>query len=261
MAVSREDVIGAYRYILGREPESEEIVSHFVNSCYDFDHLRITFLLSAEAKQQMQTHERQMKLTNLADRFTDVYVYKTWGDAESVSGAGSYRSSSGVKRSLDALQVVCRQFKISSMNDIPCGDFNWIWMFLDAAPHIKYAGFDIVAPLIDRNKELHPVRSFYCLDITSEVPPSADLIFCKDLFNHLAYDDIAKALTNMKKSGIKWLLASNTPSVANAELTQNYGGGSRYFNLCGSPINFPPPIWSNGYIELWELGTIDFDGD
>jgi trans-aconitate methyltransferase len=48
MPVSAEDVRGAYRFILGREPENEEVVAHHQRHNTDFEMLRRIFLGSAE---------------------------------------------------------------------------------------------------------------------------------------------------------------------------------------------------------------------
>jgi SAM-dependent methyltransferase len=46
--IAREDVIAAYRLLLGREPESEEVITHYVAEVADLSALRALFVNSAE---------------------------------------------------------------------------------------------------------------------------------------------------------------------------------------------------------------------
>lgn len=49
---TREDVMNCYRYILGREPESEDVVSWYADNVKDADDLRIAFLRSEEFREK-----------------------------------------------------------------------------------------------------------------------------------------------------------------------------------------------------------------
>jgi hypothetical protein len=200
---------------------------------------------------------------DLKARFTEVFMLNTWRDSESASGPGSRRNSPCVKASTEALRLITQNYQIGSIVDIPCGDFNWMHEFLGQFPRIAYSGFDIVEPLIRKNQALFPEFDFSTLDITSDVPPRADLIFCKDLFNHLTYGDISRAIENMKASHSTYLLASNNFGWENKELHDNEGGASRHFDLTAGPFNFPAPIWQNApgavganYLGLWKLADL-----
>jgi len=124
----------------------------------------------------------------------------------------------------------------ATMADIPCGDFNWMPLFLDAAPFVTYQGFDIVPEIIAENRRRYPTRRFEELDITREVPPRADLIFCKDLLNHLTFLDVRAALENMRRSGARLLLASNNFGHAHVDLPSLGLTSSRHLD-----ITQPPP--------------------
>lgn len=191
----------------------------------------------------------------LVDRFSRVFQENIWGDSESVSGFGSRRDSNSVVLAISALRTVKEQIGFVSLNDVPCGDFNWIGTFLEDNPEIRYRGFDIVPGLIQQNRMLHPSYEFDLLDITSSLPPIADLIFSKDLFNHLTFIDIRKALSNMKKSGSRYLLATNNFGFKNDELVAD-PGASRYLDLCAPPLDLDAPTWHTHYFGLWELSCI-----
>jgi hypothetical protein len=149
----------------------------------------------------------------LVNRFVRVFQENLFGDNESVSGPGSRKSSPSVAQAVAALEVVRKITNFESINDIPCGDFNWIYAFLGYASDVRYKGFDIVPMLIERNRKLYPKYEFITLDITSETPPYADLIFAKDFFNHLPNEDVKKALMNMKNSQSQHRSGDQPPAV------------------------------------------------
>ena len=189
----------------------------------------------------------------LTRRFTKVYDENAWGDDQSRSGPGSRLESESVREALEVLELVTRNYLIRSLHDIPSGDFNWLWRFLDRHPEVAYRGFDVVPALVRANRKRAPGRRFDVLNVATTVPPAADLIFCKDLLNHLTFEDIASALANMARSGSKLLLASNNFGHANAELAEDLDGHSRHLDITAAPLNFPRPVWNSGYLGLWRL--------
>ena len=206
-----------------------------------------TFLESARRWQDSFSQER------LTRRFTKVYDENAWGDDQSRSGPGSRLESESVREALEALELVARDHAVGSLHDIPAGDFNWLWRFLDRHPEIAYRGFDVVPALVRANRTRAPARRFDVLNVVTTVPPGADLIFCKDLLNHLTFEDVGSALTNMARSGSKLLLASNNFGRANAELVEDLDGHSRHLDITAAPLCFPQPIWNSGYLGLWRL--------
>jgi hypothetical protein len=67
---------------------------------------------------------------NLQRRFSKVYEQNLWGDSESRSGPGSRRDSGQAVHAISVLNRLCSEHGISSISDIPCGDFNWFHDFL-----------------------------------------------------------------------------------------------------------------------------------
>jgi hypothetical protein len=198
------------------------------------------------------------KLINhhLADRFTSVFKENIWADNESISGPGSRKDSPAVLDSIEALSYVIENYNIESINDIPCGDFNWFEEVLIKYPDIKYCGFDIVLELIRINKVKFPRYDFFHFDITSNVPHAADLIFTKEVFIHLTNNDILLSLENMCNSGSKYMMSLNHFDCENIELSHDLGGYCRAVDLCQSPFNFPAPTWRVRNFGLWELTKI-----
>jgi hypothetical protein len=192
----------------------------------------------------------------LTNRFTNVYRNNVWGDEESVSGPGSRKESGSVHFAKMALEKAYSELRIRTISDIPCGDFNWMPAFLAGHQRLKYRGFDIVEEIIVKNRGSYPQARFDVLDVTSEVPPCSDLVFCKDLVNHLAYVDVLKVIRNIKRSRSKYLLLSNNFGHTNVELKEDNPGGSRFLDILAEPFDFPKPLWNVNYFGLWRMSDI-----
>ena len=170
--------------------------------------------------------------------FERIHQENLWGDLESVSGTGS---------TIRSAEIVCRElapllnrFGVRILLDAPCGDFNW--MRHVNLGDIRYLGVDIVGTVIDGNRKnfLTHGRQFLRLDIAKDTLPKADAILCRDCFIHLSYAHIFHAISNFKKTGAKYLLATQCPGVReNADIVT---GSFRPLNLTLEPFHFPSPI-------------------
>ena len=94
--------------------------------------------------------------------------------------------------------------------------------------------------MIDRNKSAYPEISFVELDLLNDVLPSVDLIICRDCLFHFPNADIEKALSNIKKSGSKFLLTTSFSwrTYPNIDI---HMGDFRRINLEIEPFNLPAP--------------------
>lgn len=61
MSVSREDVVWAYRMILGREPESDAVINEKLNGCNSIDKLRAEMLTCTEFNNKQQKNIEKEK--------------------------------------------------------------------------------------------------------------------------------------------------------------------------------------------------------
>jgi len=204
--------------------------------------------------------DRRERSESLRSRFTTVYDQSLWGVSESRSGVGSVKGSPWVTLAAEAIRKAVGEHDVRSIDDIPCGDFNWMPDVLAGLGAVGYIGFDIVGAALARNKDRFPHYEFRVLDITAQVPPAADLIFCKDLLNHLTDADVKRAIGNMRRSGSKFLLASNNPGFENTPLPET-AGASRHLDITAPPFDFPPPLWSVAeYMSLWRLADLSERG-
>ena len=161
-----------------------------------------------------------------------------------------------MRTALEALDTVVGIYGIRSINDVPCGDFNWMPSLLTRHPDIQYHGYDIVPDIVDQNRRRYPRYHFTELDLTKQVPLPADLVFCKDLLNHLVNFDVARALRSIRRSGSRYLMASNNKGHLNAELILSTEGASRFLDITLEPFRLPAPIWSTDYLSMWRLDAM-----
>lgn len=205
--------------------------------------------------------------TFLQEKFTHIYDTNYWQSEQSVSGRGAELEQTVVLR--EELSRLFEKYKIATVLDLPCGDFYWM-QHVDLSS-VQYIGGDIVAPLIEQNREKYPQPTieFQVLDITASELPKADLVLCRDCFIHLSYAHIRQAIANLKKSGSKYLL---TTTYTDYSLNYNIPSGSwRPINLQQPPFDFIAPIelineqcseegtlYQDKSLGLWEISSLEF---
>lgn len=173
-------------------------------------------------------------MVELKEVFTNIYESNLWTSEESRSGLGSeLKSTEVIRRELPEL---FKKFKIESVLDIPCGDFNWM-QHVDMN-NVNYIGADIVDKMIESNNITFPNMEFRVLDLTESELPKVDLIFVRDLLGHFNYQNVNKALQNIIRSGSKYLLTTSfTRWHYNVDIEN---GGWRPINLMLQPFSLKP---------------------
>jgi len=202
--------------------------------------------------------------------FKEIYEKNLWRSSASNSGKGS--DDLQAQTIIQEIPKLLSRFQISSMHDIPCGDFNWMSK-LDLEG-ITYVGSDIVPELIESNRRefTSDKITFNTMNLTTDSLPKYDLVFVRDCLVHLSYTDTKKALSNIIASRSRYLL---TTSFVDRERNFNIASGEwRPINLEKQPYDFPPPIhvinenctqdegaYRDKSLLLWEikdLSTINF---
>jgi hypothetical protein len=70
--------------------------------------------------------------------------------------------------------------------------------------------------------------------------PTADLVLIRDCLVHLSFVDIARAIGNLRRSNITWLLTTTFPEQeANEDI---HTGDWRPLNLGRGPFHWPTPV-------------------
>jgi SAM-dependent methyltransferase len=175
--------------------------------------------------------------------FSKIYETKYWGslNGEGYSGSGSLCEQTVEYRQF--LQQFLAQHKIVSVVDVGCGD----WTFSQAIDWsgIDYHGFDVVESVIEKNKLRFgsPSIHFAVADGSeSDLIPPADLLLCKDVLQHLPFQDIEKFLKNIDK--YKYCLITNDVDP-NERVIQNRDvprGDHRYLDLTQPPFSIDAEV-------------------
>jgi SAM-dependent methyltransferase len=170
------------------------------------------------------------------EAFRYAYQANLWGGAESPSGPGS--SLDQTARLQRALPELFRRRGVRTLLDLPCGDGHW--MAAVALPRIRYVGADLLPEVVARAAARNPDREFLALDLTVNPLPPADLLLCRDCLVHLSFSDIERAIANIRRSGITYLLATTFPDEpANRDVIT---GDWRPLNFEQPPFGFPRPL-------------------
>ena len=172
------------------------------------------------------------------DTFRHIYEKNHWSGERSVSGEGA--SSVQTRQLRQALPALMEELEVDVLLDLPCGDFSWMQSI--ELPVSTYIGGDIVPELVARNRERYaePGRRFERLDVTRDRLPPADLLLCRDGLVHLSFGDIHRALANIRRSDITYLLATTFPECEeNEDITT---GDWRILNMERPPFNLPAPL-------------------
>ena len=141
-------------------------------------------------------------MLDLQKHFTDIYANDKWSSG---SGTGSRPANN-----LEYINFVCRFIAINNVRsvvDLGCGD--WQFSHLIDWSKVHYLGLDLVGSVISKNNELYGRDNikFAVIDSGSGIP-DADLLICKDVFQHLPNDVVADYLSDLVKK-YRWLIITN----------------------------------------------------
>ena len=205
----------------------------------------------------MVTLMRNVSDPSLFTTFSGIYETNQWASTETRSGGGSEMKSTVEIRA--ELAGILNQYKINSLLDAGCGDWNWM-NTLDLSGAQVWA-CDIVPSMIAENKRKYGnLACFFRADLVHDDLPAVDLILCRATLFHLSLAHVAEALANMKRSA-KYLLTTTHVWVTENEDIAD--GQWRRLNLLLPPFNLPPPLLSfydgsgnDGSLALWKTSDI-----
>lgn len=197
-------------------------------------------------------------------KFEYIYKSKYWQNVEdgSLSGAGSNEVSTEKIRS--ELKEFVLQNNISSIIDIPCGDWQWMSMF--DLSEINYMGYDVVEELIISNTKKHKSENinFGVKNLINDSLPKADLVIVRDMLNHLDESDIFKCINNLQNSEIRYIGITNFPKISNN--IKNFLGDKLRLGDRWRPINFTikpfclndPLLNLNDFCDITEIDKMKY---
>lgn len=196
-------------------------------------------MLDYYAKQKYQPQNSPHFNKEIRDVFTTIYTENSWGNTDSVSGHGS--DLNWTENAVQGIVDVVRDYKIKTIADIPCGDFNWMQKVL-LEVDVDYLGADIVPAIIDANNTQYAGKSvqFQLMDVIEDELPSFDLVIIRDCWVHFSFDQIKRSIQNLRRSGAPYVLITSFPGQSiNYDITT---GDWRPLNLEKKPFHFPPPL-------------------
>jgi hypothetical protein len=191
----------------------------------------------ASKKSVKKNFRKVMHQLSLEERFSKIYEIDYWGNATK-SGAGSTLASTENLRK--QLPKLFEQFKIKTVFDGPCGDFNWMQLVIKETA-IDYIGGDIVSAIVEENQKRYSSdkAKFIKVDLTKDSLPIADLMICRDCLFHLSYEDSKLVLENYLKSNIPYLLTTSYKNDNTFKNKDILTGHFRVIDLFSSPYQFP----------------------
>ena len=219
------------------------------------------------------THEDAIKRQS---SFVEIFQKRHWGDSKSdpeelsASGAGSTLAITALVR--QTLDFVINDIKyalkkrVLRVLDIPCGDLRWMSVFLTNRTDIDYTGMDIVPDIIEHHKKTYSDQpwTFHIHDIVAEpLSTSFDLIFSRDMTQHLTNSDTLRVLQHFSSSGSHFAMLTTYPSAPHNErdVDLNNKGRCHKQDLERPPYSLTPPICvrhekkdgGSEYSALWRL--------
>lgn len=173
------------------------------------------------------------------DAFTEIYEKAIWGKNEKGEGCSGMGSSPYVSWPyMQALQEFLDTHNIETVVDLGCGD--WEFSQYINWDKVIYIGFDVVKSVIEKNQKKFSSHNilFFQEDCTNIDLPQADLLICKDVFQHLPHKDILKILIQMPK--FQYCLFTNdidSTSLTSKNIDIDKRGGWRTLDLTCPPFN------------------------
>jgi 2-polyprenyl-3-methyl-5-hydroxy-6-metoxy-1,4-benzoquinol methylase len=172
----------------------------------------------------------------MTDKFSEIYENDEWGFG---SGVGSLPLNN--VEYIRFVKAFIEHNRIRSVVDVGCGDWQFS-RFIDWTG-VNYVGLDVVDGLVSRNQR-HFARegiSFRTLANDADLP-SADLLVCKDVLQHLPNASIRRYL-DLFKARARFLLITNddwpAEELMNTEIAE---GQWRPVRLDRPPFSEVAPI-------------------
>ena len=198
--------------------------------------------------------------TDRAQAFERVYAEGRWthGPDGARCGSGwSHVESGQGEMALKAVMDVVYSMKIRSIADVPCGDGCFARALTSALhnrtsaegePAVEYTGVDIVQSLVATNNERLADAStrFIHADVVASASalPRAELIFSRQMLQHLCNDDVHQFLIHVALSSARYALLTTFQTdydFVNTDISCA-SGSFRPQDLTKPPFSLPAPL-------------------
>ena len=161
---------------------------------------------------------RRFKSYSTKEMFTEVYSKNLWGAQNQpvkgyYSGPGSH-DVNVVKDYVDCIEKFIRKNpNLKSAVDLGCGDFN---IGKSIAPVFDdYIGVDIVEKVIEHNLKTVNIENvtFKTLNAIEEELPYSDIVFVREVLQHLKNDEIMRVINNIKRHAKCLVVTESLPGL------------------------------------------------
>lgn len=214
----------------------------------------LSWLTALKAKRKQQRRLAKFEAAQAWSRersvqqaFEAIYAENKWGEAK--DGA-QFSSGNGSRPEFSApyedfvVAFLRKHPELTRLVDIGCGDFQVSGRILARlGANVSYTGCDIVRPLIAHHQEKHARHgvAFRVLNAVEEDPPAGDVVFIRQILQHLSNVQVAAILERAKRL---FKVAIITESVPVALKTPNrdivHGIATRIALGSGVMIDRPP---------------------
>jgi hypothetical protein len=222
------------------------------------------FINNAWYRLHSERVRRRLAGLSVKEKFTAVYKDHLWGRSDDpsdgfFSGTGS-RDPKIVDVYVSAVaQFLSRLARKPNVVDLGCGDFfvgSRVRHLCDA-----YVACDVVESLIARNRSRFSMSGteFRVVDITEDSLPPGDIVFIRQVLQHLANADIQKVITKVRQSYEFLVLTEHVPCAAFTPNVDHISGPDTRPNsgvvLTAPPFNLPV-IQTTLLCEIPEYGSV-----
>lgn len=175
--------------------------------------------------------------TTNGEVFSRIYQEGRWGfngEGEAHSGGGSTAQHTALYRQF--LQNFLQDHGIKSVVDLGCGD--WEFSRMICWDEIDYRGYDVVPSVIEKNRIRYQKEKvqFFVGDGTVTDLPAADLLICKDVLQHLPYEDIQAVIQQLPKYQYCLITNDVDSRTLSSHNPQTNRGGYRPIDLTAPPF-------------------------
>jgi len=210
-------------------------------------YLPIKVVTRIRAYREARAHRSRMSTfarMGRTEAFSRIYQNGEWGslDGASFYSGGGSNTQEIVDLYLSAVKGFVKRLGYKpTIVDIGCGDFSVGSRLVEDASH--YTACDLVPDLIHHlSEKFHSSNlTFQVLDVCEEVPPSGDVLFLRQVLQHLTNQDIKRALSNINGRFRYLILTEHLPAGDfKPNKNKNLGPGIRISLGSGVVITDPP---------------------
>ena len=207
-------------------------------------------LLNARAHSVEKQQHLKYRGLEVEHVFREIYEKNEWGGkkGEFYSGSGSHDPNI-VTPYVREMRIFLASFPFRpTVVDLGSGDFNIGRHFVDMAD--CYYACDIVPELQEYNRTKFSFLNvqFVCLNIVKDDLPDGDVIFLRQVLQHLSNEHIQKVMDKCRKYR-RWVVTEHLPAGIDFKPNVDITAGCGIRILFNSGIDLiEPPFNVNGYI-------------